>query len=95
MYLGIKAVIAKSFERIHRDNLANFGIVPLQFTDQADYETIKQDGQIVLEDIRTQLANGTEVIAKLDDGSPITLKHNLSAKELDMVLAGGRLNMFK
>jgi aconitate hydratase len=94
MYLGIKAVIAKSFERIHRDNLVNFGILPLQFADQADYDKIGENGQVELQNIRTQLRNGTEISARLPDGTVITLTHNLTAKELDMVLAGGRLNMF-
>jgi aconitate hydratase len=94
MYLGIKAVIAKSFERIHRDNLVNFGILPLQFADQADYEKIGENGQVELKDICTQLQNGTDISATLQDGTTITLTHNLTAKELDMVLAGGRLNMF-
>jgi aconitate hydratase len=96
MYLGIKAVIAFAIERIHAANLVNFGILPLLFADQADYDKIEEKDSIVIEDAPGQLAVGKPVSAKIikADGSeiPLTLKHNMSQEDIDIVIAGGRLN---
>ncbi|QSH41685.1 aconitate hydratase [Lentisphaerota bacterium ZTH] len=96
MYLGIKAVIAFAIERIHAANLINFGILPLVFADQSDYDKIEQDDTIKIDNTREQLGVGLPVIATIckPDGSniEITLKHNMSQEDIDIVLAGGRLN---
>ena len=96
MYLGIKAVIAFAIERIHAANLINFGILPLIFADQADYDKIEEKDAIMIDDARGQLAVGKPVSAKIvkADGSEVAieLKHNMSQEDIDIVLAGGRLN---
>lgn len=93
MYLGIKVVIAMAIERIHAANLVNFGIVPLLFANPADYDKIEQGQTIEICEIRKQLAPEKTVIAKLADGSEIELNHRLSAEDIDIILAGGRLNV--
>ena len=93
MYLGIKVVIAKAIERIHAANLVNFGIVPLIFANPADYDKIEEGQTIEICDIRNQLAPGKSVTAKLADGSEIELKHTLSEEDIEIILAGGRLNV--
>ncbi len=96
MYLGIKAVIAFAIERIHAANLINFGIMPLLFENQADYDKIEEEDSIVIDNARGQLAVGKPVSAKIlkADGDEIvlSLKHNMSQEDIDIVLAGGRLN---
>ena len=96
MYLGIKAVIAFAIERIHAANLINFGILPLIFENQADYDKIEEKDAITIDNAREQLALGKPVIAKIikADGSEIELplKHNMSQEDIDIILAGGRLN---
>jgi aconitate hydratase len=61
MYLGVKAVIAKSFERIHAANLVNFGIAPLIFKNEADYDEIEQGDEIEIPDIREKIKAGEDV----------------------------------
>ncbi len=96
MYLGVKVVAALAIERIHRANLVNFGILPLIFADPADYDKIEEKDALVLPDIRKQLAVGkmVEGIIRKADGSEIKVKfnHPLSARDIELVLAGGRLN---
>ncbi len=96
MYLGIKAVIAFAIERIHAANLINFGILPLLFENQADYDKIEEKDSIIIDNARGQLAVGEPLTAKIlkADGSEISLplKHNMSREDIDIILAGGRLN---
>ncbi len=96
MYLGVKAVIAFAIERIHAANLINFGILPLIFTDQADYDKIKEGDTILINDVRDQLAVGSPVKAKIrhanGETTEISLTHNMSKEDIQIVLAGGRLN---
>ena len=89
-YLGLRAVIAKSFARIHWQNLANFGILALQFDDDADYEAAQQGDVVVLEDLRNALTGGRTVKATIG-GRETTLHHSLSERQVEMVLAGGRI----
>ena len=93
MYLGIKAVLAKSFERIHSANLVNFGIVPLMFANQADYEAISQDDTLVCPDFVEAIKAGRPVVLKSEKtGKQIECKYELSQRQRDIVLAGGLLN---
>lgn len=96
MYLGIKAVIAFAIERIHAANLVNFGIVPLMFADQADYDRIDEKDTVEINNIREQLAVGAPVTATVVKASgekfDVELKHNLSAEDIKIILAGGRLH---
>jgi aconitate hydratase len=92
MYLGIKIVIAKSFERIHKDNLVNFGILPLTFSNNADYDKICQGESLAVENIRCQLKNSNSIKAKLRSGDEIELQHDLTDEQVETILAGGILN---
>jgi aconitate hydratase len=90
--LGLRAVIAKSFARIHWQNLANFGILPLQFTDPKDYDDLEQGDVIELSDLPGQLAPGQPVTATVPSGHrELRLAHQLSERQIEMVLAGGRI----
>jgi aconitate hydratase len=89
-YLGLRAVIAKSFARIHFQNLANFGILPLRFEDPADYDSIGQGDVLTFDSLRTQLSSGGSVTAR-HGGHEVRLAHDLSERQVAMVLAGGRI----
>lgn len=93
MYLNIKAVIAKSFERIHAANLVNFGIVPLVFENPADHAAIAQGDVLAAPDFRKAIeAGGTVVITNTTKGTTISCTANLSARQRAIVAAGGLLN---
>ncbi|NLF40081.1 aconitate hydratase [bacterium] len=93
MYLGVKLVIAKSFERIHAANLVNFGILPLSFAVPADYDELQDGAEIVIKDLRARLASGSAIVAALPTGRTLTLVHALTPRDIEIVLAGGVLNM--
>lgn len=91
-YLGLRIVIAKSFARIHWQNLANFGILPLRFGDPADYEEIRAGDVLTLDGLRGQLEAGQAVTATSSrSGRELRLTHELSGRQVEMVLAGGRI----
>ena len=93
LYLGIKAVVAKSFARIHCANLANAGILPFVFKNEADYDNINQMDQLELPNIRTALTQGGKVILKnVTKGIEMELEPVLTERQKDLVLAGGLLN---
>lgn len=94
MYLGVKAVITKSFARIHRANLVNFGILPLNFTNEADYDGINQGDNLEIPGIREALQQGQEelTVKNLTQGTTFQVKHNLSSRQAEIILAGGLLN---
>ena len=89
-YLGLRAVIAKSFARIHWQNLANFGILALEFDDPADHDAIQQGDEVVIDSVRDALRAGRAVTATIG-GREVALHHRLSPRQVDMVLAGGRI----
>ncbi|NLF19061.1 MAG: aconitate hydratase [Lentisphaerae bacterium] len=95
MFLGVRAVVAISIERIHAANLVNFGILPLLLADRADYERIGAGDRLVIAGLATQLAPGKAIAATVlrADGSrsPVALTHTLSDEDIAMVLKGGRL----
>lgn len=94
MYLGIKAIIAKSFARIHRANLINFGILPLTFVNEKDYETITEDD--TLEIGTTILSKETELTVKnTTKGTEFKVHHDLTPRQIKIVKAGGLLNYTK
>src|SRR3989338_1724481 len=95
MYLGIKAVIAKSFARIHRNNLINTGILPLVFTNEAEYDSVDKGDALRLKDVRTALVRGDKRIAVLNitkKSMAVWTEHNFSEREKQIILAGGLLN---
>lgn len=93
-YLGIICVIAKSFARIHKANLINFGILPLTFTNQKDYKIMNHGGMIKLPNIRKSLKETSDIKAIINK-QEITLKAELSEKDIEILLAGGKLSYIK
>ena len=94
MYLGIKAVIAKSFARIHKANLINFGILPLEFVSKWDYGKIKQGDKIEISNIIKSLENNQPLTIKNKD-IEIKVKYDLSGRQRDIIAKGGFLNLSK
>ena len=93
LYLGIKAVITKSFARIHCANLINAGILPLNFENEADYDKISQGDELNLPNIKEEIEAGKSVVLKnLTTGESYELKYDLSKRQKDIILAGGLLN---
>jgi len=91
MYLGVKAVVAKSIERIHAANLVNFGIVPLYFAAESDYDLLQNGAEIAIPGMRAALEKGSEEVKALAGGKEISLKMNLSQRQREILLAGGLL----
>ncbi len=87
-YLGLRVVIAKSFARIHWQNLANFGILALEFAEESDYDALEQGATLSFAGMHEALAQGSEVTASVD-GREYTFRHQLSPRQVSMVLAGG------
>ena len=96
LYLGVKAVIAKSYARIHAANLANTGILPLQFQDEADYDRIDPMDWLVLPNVQKEIqAGGPVTLVDETKNVQIMLDAVLTPRQRDMVLAGGLLNYTK
>ena len=97
MFLGVKAVLAKSIERIHTANLINFGILPLTFEKPGDYERITQGDELKLPDVRKALAEGqTKLVLKdVTQNADIPVVASLTERQRTIILAGGLLNYTK
>ncbi len=96
LYLGIKAVVAKSFARIHVANLINFGIVPMTLENPDDYEKIAQGDGVEIKDFKNAIKEKDSVTLTVKKtGEQVTLKLSLSARQREILLAGGRLNYTK
>ncbi|HHW45308.1 MAG TPA: aconitate hydratase [Clostridiales bacterium] len=96
LYLGIKAVVAKSFARIHAANLINAGILPLTFVNPEDYDKITQWDNLVLTNVRESVSNLSNITMKnLTTGDSYILKPALTRRAKDIMLAGGLLNYTK
>ena len=89
LYLGVKAVVAKSFARIHAANLINAGILPLTFENPEDYELLNQDDSITLENIFEGMENGKIVLKA--NGKEIPLACSYTKRQIDILKAGGLL----
>jgi len=93
MYLGVKAVLAKSFARIHRDNLINFGILPLTFIEPADYDRLERDDMLQIDGLHRALREGAELEVKnVTRGFTIKARAQLTPRQVEIILAGGLLN---
>ena len=94
LYLGVKAVLVKSFARIHRANLINAGILPLTFVNEADYEKIAQGDELELADVRKHIENGetTLTLVNKTTGVEIPVLCELTGRTKDIILAGGLLD---
>ena len=93
MYLGVRAVIARSIERIHRANLINFAIVPIRFADPADYDRLAAGDELVIDDLLGAIRSSDTVTIRKQDGSfAFTGKLELSQRDRSILLAAGLLN---
>lgn len=95
LYLGVKAVIAKSFARIHKANLINNGIIPMEFEAEVDYDKVGLLDELLVSDIKGALINGKARIKNITNGTSFNVYINLTEKEIDVIKAGGRLNYVK
>ncbi|NUS00360.1 MAG: aconitate hydratase, partial [Kribbellaceae bacterium] len=93
-YLGLRLVVARSFARIHWQNLANFGVLACELVDDADYDRLDAGDTIVLDDLRERLRTSDALEAKAGDRT-IHLRHRLSARQIDMLLAGGVIPLLR
>ena len=94
MYLGVRAVIAKSLERIHAANLINFGILPLSFLKDSDYDAIDQGDELEIPELKAAITEGRELIVQnKTKGSSFPVTSALSSRQKQMILAGGALNV--
>lgn len=93
MFLGVKAVVAKSFERIHEANLINFGIIPFVFVKKGDYDLIDQGNMLSIADLRTVIAgDGKAVMQNVTKNLTVQVRAVLSDRQKKIILAGGLLN---
>ncbi len=95
LYLGVKAVIAKSFARIHQANLINFGIVPMTLKCEADYDKIAEGEKIYIEGFAEAIRSKDEAVLVTERGEKIPLVLTLSERQREILLAGGTLNYTK
>jgi aconitate hydratase len=91
MYLGVRGVIAKSFARIHRANLVNWGVLPLEFADPADYDTISPGDRLRIDGVAAGLVHGALVVDDTTANRRIPVRCHLTDREREILLAGGRL----
>ena len=95
-FLGVRAVIAKSFARIHHANLVNFGIVPLEFKNKEDYHKFSLGDELLIPDLKNRLQEGKEIVViNKTTGEEIVCTYNLTPKQVSVLLKGGLLNWIK
>jgi len=96
MYLGIKAVLTKSFARIHQANLINVGILPLVFADASDYDRLRQGDVLRMANVRDALSRGEQItVVDVTQDYEIQATYDMSERQIKNVLAGGLLNDIK
>ncbi len=95
-YLGLKAVLVKSFARIHLQNLSNFGILPLTFVDPEDYKKITQGDVLSIQDVRNAIHEGNRVrVINLTKNETYETEHAMTPRQVEMVLAGSLINLVR
>ncbi|HBT04255.1 MAG TPA: aconitate hydratase, partial [Thermodesulfobacterium commune] len=95
-YLGVKVKLAKTFARIHRSNLINFGILPLTFENPADYEKISQGDSFIIENIRNLIEKGEKRVKIIIKGKgEVWAVAELTERERECILKGSLLNLAK
>ncbi|GAA0451955.1 aconitate hydratase [Alkalibacillus silvisoli] len=95
-YLGLKSVIVKDFARIHLQNLINFGILPLTFKDESEYDKLEQGDVLEFEQVRSKVKKSNEFeVGIKDKNEKVKVKHSLTDRHLDIILAGGIINWVK
>ena len=96
MYLGLKAVIAKSFARIHWANLVNFGILPLTFENPADHDRLNQGDEFEIVGVRKALSDGKPVkLRNITQDFDIPVQYTMTERQRNVMLAGGLLNLIR
>ena len=92
MYLGTEVVIAKSFARIHKENLFNYGIIPLIFVNNDDYDKIQQEDKIVIDDVIESIHSGKFIVKVPEKNIEIEAKLEASDYDKMILIYGGTLN---
>lgn len=95
LYLGVKAVIAKSFARIHKSNLINNGIIPLTFSNEDDYENIDEMDEIVINDLLNQVHNKKVTVFNKTNNNSYETELTISPRQVEMLIYGGLLNKIR
>jgi aconitate hydratase len=96
MYLGVKAVFAKTFARMHHTNLINFGILPLRFIDEADYDRLNAGDVLLIPNVRQAIREKNQVsVRNITQGYEFTARHDLTPRQVEIALAGGLLNQVR
>ena len=95
LYLGIKAVLAKSFARIHKANLINSGILPLVFENPEDYDALTLMEDLIIENAIQQVKSGRVAVKDAKSGQEMAFRIELTDKELQVLLAGGKINFIR
>ena len=95
MYLGVKAVIAKSIARIHKGNLINHGIIPMVFENPADYDRVNMGDELDIRDLLEQMKTRELEVTDLTGGFSFRVRLELSDSELEVVSSGGQLRYLK
>ena len=93
-YLGLQCVLAKSFARIHWQNLVNFGVLPLTFAEPFDYEALAMDDVVEIAGIAAALISGINITASVN-GKSLHLRHDLSPRQIELLLQGGVINWIR
>ena len=95
VYLGIKGVAVKSFARIHKNNLINNGILPLVFANEADYDTIELNDELIIENALDAVKSGQAKLVNKTKGLTYVMLLEVSERQKEMLLAGGLINLIK
>jgi aconitate hydratase len=91
--LGLRLVLAKGFARIHRQNLINYGVLPLSFVHPEDYNRLDKGDVLRVSNLRRAIRSGPDLT--LECNGPIAVRHDLTAKQADLILAGGLINCYR
>lgn len=91
-YLGLRAVLAKDYARIHWSNLVNFGVLPLTFANDDDLDKLKQGSKLKISGLHDALASSDTITVETEDGGTIDCKHALSKRQIEILRAGGLIN---
>jgi aconitate hydratase len=94
-FLGLRAVIALTFARIHWENLINFGVLPLSFQDQKNYIEIREDHKLRIDQVHDLIRSGSGIVENTTTGSVFKVTHNLSERQKTIVLGGGVISMIR
>ncbi len=94
MHLGVRAVIAKSIERIHMANLANFGIVPLMFRNNEDFEKIQSNDEFEIPNFKNVLQQSEFEVLNKTQKDRFSVFHSLTPRQTEILLSGGLINYY-